>query len=419
MLYLYILINLLLMFIIYLVKRRSAKPIIVINFFWYFIMFIASLNLYELYPISTKTFEIAALFLLTLNIPFILFSICSREKNKSIIVRTNTHEILIQLLIVSLYFVLIMMYAYISFKYGFTYIFDQNYRSVLFHSTDFSIIEFILGNLIKPVIIFLLLLVFSLDENPKTNRFIKHVLIIILIFSLIISSRIELVRAFTLLLLLYLFSYNGIKRKNRRYFLKIFLIVFLFLVVIVNIRNFTNYNLLETIFKAFYIDFTGSFRVFDNFLINDFFHSNYFNGYSFSLIGGFWDLIQNIIEHFGVSLNRIKHSIDVFTNQTIQISPSINFNAFYSILFYFSLDGGQIALFLRTIILGLFLAYSYKKYIFNNSLKYYMIFIFVMHVIIFGIFRWEFYSLWAWFVIILIYIFDKIDLKVGNRNEWK
>ncbi|MGV8905505.1 MAG: O-antigen polymerase [Acetobacterium sp.] len=296
-----------------------------------------------------------------------------------------------------------------SLAYG-----SNDYTLIFFNQT----IYYIFNLIIKGFILFDVSWSFceSLD-NSKKIRYIS--LINLFLYCFIMLSRIEILRIIIIFVLAFItHRYYRIKIKTDKKVKKIKInkgIVIIFgiaIFIVFSFRTSTGVSVVGNSIEDVIVDLTGSYVVFGNFF------TDYFNGLRLidsnviaMLFGGLESALYILLKPFGINIDLPTSALNEYISIGTNIGASNHFNAFYTMYYNFLASGGVVGCVVVSIFLGILLGVLYKHYFKNPTSESLLLYIFGLHIIIFGSIRWELGTFSLWFMLILI-----ILLKTKKSN---
>ncbi|MCL6605979.1 MAG: hypothetical protein K6T94_24195, partial [Paenibacillus sp.] len=177
-----------------------------------------------------------------------------------------------------------------------------------------------------------------------------------------------------------------------------------------SINIFVNYSL-----KQFVIYFTGPFRSLDFFLSSKIYETT-----GFTLGRSFFSGIEEMINTFiiflsgnSVSFHTANEITSSYTVSPILVGNNISFNAFYTNVMNFYLDGGLLFVITLSLFYGFVTALLYRYYLSNSNLFTFSLNIFLVYQMIATEFRWNYSAPPTWIAIALILLMNRFY----NKNE--
>ncbi|WP_161625885.1 O-antigen polymerase [Pontibacillus marinus] len=240
----------------------------------------------------------------------------------------------------------------------------------------------------------------------------------LLLLSAFMVSRIDIFR-YIILILIFFFLARKLNLKlevNINIISKKVLTYFSFMIIILFIVSYLRAG---QVFKSILVYFTGPFIALDTFLEQYNIQPQIPLQFGRATLGGIDDIIVLIIRRFNDTIVSTNYKLS-FLSDAISIGESQTYNAFYTMFVNFFIDGNVFGSLLISFFLGITISLLFVKTYTNPNIFVLTLFIYILHMVIFGSLRWEFSSGWSWIVLFLLVIYKKLFFKSSkNLNNFK
>lgn len=405
------------------ISGTLSNPITFINVWWSFWVTISTFGLLNLYVPEIKTYIFVLITLFFHSIGCLLVLNKNEAKNPKIYVSKTKMKFfsflsLLILIVVSIFFViqlpLIISIPFSTLRteggipelfYGMSLIIDLTIYPLLLTTTLISISGYLLKQM-KPLNISINLVSLALIGIIKAARmpiffgFMFFVIGLLLLKENNVYPKIKTVYR--------IFQYN----------LKI-MVLPIIVMIFVSFHRSSRDALWEIIVNYIVVYFTGPLIA-----LNKFLNEVYNNVLSFDYMCGRATLAG--LEHIVALLLNLFYDIEYsiffiqgYVEERFLIGFDRTYNAFYSMIYYFFLDGGFVGVVLLSILTGIIVGlvfnyYKNKPSIFSLSLCIFLI----SNISIFSLLRWQFVRHYSFIVIILLFLLLKIKWTFQTRNPY-
>ncbi|MGX7058990.1 O-antigen polymerase [Vagococcus humatus] len=190
-----------------------------------------------------------------------------------------------------------------------------------------------------------------------------------LLFVTIMQSRIEVLKLVIFIILIVCLSNIKITEKGKKYLIRVSVIISIPTLIVFSLRTNSNVNVIKHSIDSFIIDHSGSNYMF----------SKFFDEYNEGLRLSNYSIIQEYIGGINSFIDSLKtlFNIPILDNDEMlryiraphYIGSSDHYNYFYTMYFKFLDTGGYLGCYLFSVFLGVFLGFSYNKYMTKNNIK--------------------------------------------------
>lgn len=410
--------------------KTFSNPLSIYLIFWGLWIIISLFNPYDLYPVSSFAYLLVWVNIFSFSIGFLVISKKKKyqiniEQNLLIIKERSLFFAEIILLIILIYYnkkyFALLSYGNIGearrIRFELGYLFG-NYTEYLLYN------YFVISTLYLTIIINILK--FILDK--KINASLVITIVNILLFASIGLGRFVIFDFIVFAILGVVltkkksknFLFNT-KRGKYKSLVKYFFLLIAGVFVMTLITSFRYGRSIQSFEDMFFwlmfsvqqgmIYFLGPFRAFDSFLnLNP--HTTYGLTVIRSTFSGLEEIINNIFILAGISINTANSIMSSFTVDSIVIGfNGQSFNAFYTGLTNFYLDGGISYIFIIPFLFGMIVAKIWNT--FNEEPNFFMIalLIFIVKTTLAYQYRWDFSSPSNWIIFAILVIFYKVSKK--------
>lgn len=422
-------------FISYLKVGTINNPVTYFNIWWGFWFFLSLQGIFGLYEMSLYTFSIIFFgnFMLSLGILLII----KNNKSNTIIIENNLKWKYINIFQVMLMIVIAFFLFRTVITLSTTGLDSGDFRNIYIYGTNNIFgsqgIRFIFLNFIRGLILTFFIIsiaTFFLNKGNKGNKVALALSSLnIILYSGVMMGRMEIFR----LVIIYVISILVIKSLSKSsshlgvFKLKIkkryLILVSILLISFTYLRDMNN-TFIDSITRTieqFFIYFTGPFIAFDQF-VNEFSFS-FETGWGRGFLGGI-EVIFNGLSGLFIKSDGGSYAtyLSRYTNERIMIGDDQSFNALYTMYFNFFADGKLIAVLICTFIIGIVIGLIYNYMTIKVSVYSLAVYLYLIHILIFGSIGWPLDGLSGWMVLInvlLIYIIvEKIHLKRNQKLEY-
>lgn len=422
---------LLIVFLIFNSKKNKnviSKRVVYIYLLWSFgILFMSSLNPYELYEVSFKTYILWILCIAIISTTIIIFS---NTKNRNIInISSENFVNAIKkskvLLVINIIILILLAYFLARYNRILANASIEDIRNIRFEKLFSTGYEYIIFTyIIQPTLkVIMMLTAVSIIYKERKNINVYLGLINIILNTMIGYGRMCIFE-FILFLLFAFLSQKEIKKPKIKNILLVIIALILFAVmstIITTIRIVGIEGLSIDALKEYGINnqisqlivyFIGGFRTLDLFINNKIIS---INDYMFGRLtfAGFEDLIGNFTGVLGINFMPINNIIGNYTQRYILIGNNQYFNAFYTSLFNFYGDFGVVGVIIFSFLSGMLIKYSINNYTKKNTLNSLLLFIYTLSMLLCSIYRFN-YQL-GQYLIILIYLIIINKFKISRK----
>lgn len=142
--------------------------------------------------------------------------------------------------------------------------------------------------------------------------------------------------------------------------------------------------------------------------------------YGRATLSGLEEIILYPIKFFGAEINSFNNIITKFTQKSVSIgSETPYFNAFYTCVMFFYIDGGLLGVIIFASLHGLLIAYGIRLYSKKKDLPSLMLLNFLVVNLFSSIYRWPYQSGSTTFLVTILIILNYKD-KIGDiLKKWK
>ncbi|AIQ20127.1 hypothetical protein H70357_28035 [Paenibacillus sp. FSL H7-0357] len=422
------------------------NPLTYFSLFWGIWTIVSLGNPFMLYDVSTKTYMIIWLNVVATSIGFF---VVNHKKNKNHInvgvdkQRLLGGDLLNTRFFLFLQFFLSFILIYFAIKYN-NLLFSMTTadmrrivyeQGLLFGSSFSSLLYFwIITPLVK---VSILALISDLVVNGKKGINLGLALFNSVLFAFIGNGRFIYFEIIIFTLISFGFKYDLFKKvstnfKKRSNISKsLYVIFFVFVVYFMNLSSakrigirspslsesvdvFVNYSL-----KQLVIYFTGPFRSLDFFLSSQIYK---LTGYTYGR--SFFSGIEEMINTFLIFLSGNSFSFHTanektasFTVNPILIGDNTTFNAFYTSIMNFYLDGGLPLVLSLSLLFGVSCAIFYRYYLNNSNLITFSLNVYLVYQMVATAFRWNYSAPHTWLAIGLILVVNKIHNDKTSKSS--
>jgi oligosaccharide repeat unit polymerase len=424
----------------YLLSDKLSKTIISFYLIWWaFWLSISTLNLYELYQVSTEIYFLLLLNTVMVLAGFMYGNIFQDKKINSNLILDEKFNVFKNKLFTGLLAVILLILLYYFLKF----------RAISSTSLDLRMERFIVGELFSSVAelyffnyfieafiyaLYTILAYLIIYNKTKNIIFIMYLLCLIL-YAGIGSGRGPILYLLVAVCLIYFirnkdavrnqnkFSKMDFKR-NKKY--KTRLVTSLLVLVpgilvyaawLTAVRAGYNEFSWEVIkigfegqFKQLFVYYTGPFRALEFGL--EYYTSNVGFLFGRGTFGGIDELINTAINLFG--LNSISANVIIgglLQNNTILIGDNVSFRYAYTSVMIHYFDLGIVGVIIFPFIFGLFVRKSIFMLQNNPTLPSLVIVVFLFQTMIFSVFSWGLQSPSSIIIIVSCYLFHKYSIR--------
>ena len=433
MIFLLVLITLVLMFYLGVIKTRTVKnPLSFFLFFWGLWTCLSMLNPYSLYSVSEKAYLLIWLNIFAFSIGFILIS---RKKSQDISINVSfskkTEKLL---LLIQVCLLIILTYYYIKYNSVMSRMLITDARIVKFQIGYLfgNYTEYLLFNYFVAAALYVSVIInivkYSVDRKKKASLLIT--LINIYLFAgiglgrfIFFNTIVFIILAFTIYRgsnLMTNIAQKGNRRlrirskKSKLKYIPLIFVGIYFMTRTTAIRTGSTIDSFESFWRWFefsvgqgVVYFLGPFRAFDNFLL-----TNPANTFTLgrATLGGLDEIINNLFIIVGISINTANSIMSSFTVDSIIIGHNgQTFNAFYTGITNFYLDGGISFVIVIPFIFGIIIAGCWNLYNKKPSLYTLAIMVFMIKTSLAYQYRWDFSAPFNWIVITILFLLYRIE----------
>lgn len=400
-------------------KNIISKRVVCIYLLWSFIiLFISSLNPYELYTVSSKVYVLWLLSIAIISAVIIMLS----NKNRQNMVSNNIISFISiikkskVLLIINIIVLILLAYFLARYNRILASASIEDIRNIRFEklfSTGYEYIVF--AYIIQPMLkVIMMLTAISIIYKESKNINVYLGIINIVLNTMIGYGRMCIFE-FILFLLFAFLSQKEIKKPKIKNILLASLAIILFAVIstivttirIVGIEGLSIDTLKEyginNQISQLIIYFIGGFRMLDLFINNKIIS---INDYMFGRLtfAGFEDLIGNFTGILGITFIPINNIIGNYMQRPVLIGNNQYFNAFYTSLFNFYGDIGITGVIFFSFLSGMLLKYSINNYTKKSNLNSLLLLIYTSSMLLCSIYRFN-YQLGQYLIILIYLIF--------------
>jgi oligosaccharide repeat unit polymerase len=168
--------------------------------------------------------------------------------------------------------------------------------------------------------------------------------------------------------------------------------------------------------KQFILYFTGPFRAFDNFLKSDIAENI---GYTLgrSTFGGIEEIVNALFSFIGLGWPSANSLTATFTVPPTVIGPGITFNAFYTNVMNFYLDGGLAFVMMFSLAYGVISGMVYNNYLKKPNIFTLSIVVYLTYHMMASEFRWSFSSPTVWITILCLVWANRKYIRKGRLQR--
>lgn len=423
---------------------RKFNPLTFYISFWGIWLIISLSDPFLLKSVSVQAYLLLWLNIVGFAIGFILFySNSNKQKNNYGRIKITETKILSgykellnnkKFIFLQLGILLILIYYYLKYNMLLSTLTTQDTRRIVYeYGLLFSsMYEYILFTWIITPLVYssIALLISNLVVNGQKNFVLYISLVNCLLFGMIGSGRFVYFQVIVFAFVSIGFNsdrklLNLVKIKLKTKILV--LLVFLAAVYAMNISTLKRYginsfNLNKTIdvfinisLKQFFVYFLGPFRAFDNFLAT---YSGV-NTLGRSTFGGIEEILNLPFTFVGLGWTTANEISSYFTVESINIGSDISFNAYYTNVMNFYMDGGISFVITLSLIFGATSALTYNYYLKNSNIFTFSLIVLLTYHMIASEFRWSFSSPVTWIEVALLLWANQCYVKISKKNEVK
>ncbi|KTD88417.1 O-antigen polymerase [Paenibacillus etheri] len=407
---------------------NKFNPLTYYIFFWGIWSIVSMSNPFSLNEVSSRTYLIIWLHMIFTSLGFLILNQGKMVKRSEIPKVVNGYDFLLSREFMIIQFVVSVVLIYFYRKYNFLLgsmsILDSRrivYEQGLLFGSSFSTVfyNWIIIPIVKTSI---LLLISNLILNGKKNLSLLIAVVNCMLFSLIGGGRFIYFEIIFFAIISFGFKYDMYKSvkvnfsKGRRIPKIIYVVMLIFAVYFMNLNTVRrlginsptikdSYEIFKNVsLKQLVIYFTGPFRALDVFLNSRVYEVT---GYTFgrSFLSGFEEILNTFfifVSRNMFSFNTANNISSLFTTPEIVIGNNVTFNAFYTALMNFYLDGGIAFVIVLSFVFGLFMAIMYKYYLHNVNILSFSLLVFMVYQMVATEFRWNYSAPWTLISIAII-----------------
>ncbi len=406
-------------------SKIYRKKINYLNIFltmFYIVVCFSSNGLYGFEVPSNKTYWYLLLALFSIEIFSILFM--SIKINKKNIIKDNPINTKILIIIASIVTILMIPSTIegikILFEYGFTAVRSAAFSDDVYSSYTKIMLIYILNPLNKAVFIYSLL--YYLRE--KKGKIPLIITIFNTIQTIVTFGGRSVVVELALIICIAIYIRNKgkvfqIVRKN----LKIIILLVILFTIVINITKERSLNKDEGLLFNLYSYYVGSIHLFDIHLNNP--SISLLDGnnllYGKAMLNPFIDILKITLKLIGINTNMLSgiEEINIQVQQYIQVTNTIKMNNNVTFMYVCLRDFDILGLIIGPMYIALWLAFIYKQYVNNGSIKNEALYIYMISNLPYFIF--EFFINKTPFVLTIIFIIvlDKLicnNILKNRRN---
>lgn len=397
-------------------KNIISKRVVFVYLLWSFIiLFVSSLNPYELYNVSSKIYALWILSITIISSIIIIFS----NKNRENIVKNNNFNIIKKskiLLVINIIVLVLLAYFLVRYNRILASASIQDIRNIRFEKLFSTGYEYIIFTYIMQPTLKIIMMLTAISIIYKER---KNINVYLGITNIVLNTMIGYGRMCIFEFILFLlFAYLSQKEINKPKIKSIFitlLAITLFAVIStivttiriigiegLSIATIKEYGISNQISQLI-IYFTGGFRTLDLFISNKIIS---INDYMFGRLtfAGLEDLISNFTSALGINFIPINNIVGNYTQIPVLIGNNQYFNAFYTSIFNFYGDFGIIGVVFFSFLSGMLIKYSVNNYIKKGNLNSLLLFIYASSMLLCSVYRFN-YQLGQYLIILIYLIF--------------
>lgn len=397
-------------------KNIISKRVVFVYLLWSFIiLFVSSLNPYELYNVSSKIYALWILSITIISLTIIIFS----NKNRENIVKNNNFNIIKKskvLLVINIIVLVLLAYFLVRYNRILASASIQDIRNIRFEKLFSTGYEYIIFTYIMQPTLKIIMMLTAISIIYKER---KNINVYLGITNIVLNTMIGYGRMCIFEFILFLlFAYLSQKEINKPKIKSIFitlLAIILFAVIStivttiriigiegLSIATIKEYGISNQISQLI-IYFTGGFRTLDLFISNKIIS---INDYMFGRLtfAGLEDLISNFTSALGINFIPINNIVGNYTQIPVLIGNNQYFNAFYTSIFNFYGDFGIIGVVFFSFLSGMLIKYSVNNYIKKGNLNSLLLFIYASSMLLCSVYRFN-YQLGQYLIILIYLIF--------------
>lgn len=402
MLFLFITTTIFFLLIIKIFTNKIINPLTIHLLFWTFWVSFLQLNLLNLYTVSINTYIFIYISILFFSIGYIVISgihinqkssndISKANYNDKNEIKTNKTSFFIQIAILIILTYYLYRYTMVVSNLGI----GESLRLVRFstgalftYGIERLFYDYVLSTIIKVILIINIVGFFLYNKKDK-NLILSF--INIGLYSFIGIGRLAIFDTMVYITIAYVFMSNNTKtkankkqKKKKKFYITISFFIGLFIMIRLSAYKYRLAFNLQTIKDIFFdnlshfvLYFTGPFVAFDLALNNNVL-SNYQYTFGRATFAGFDEIIGIVLDKIGINYLSGTDIIGEITSNPIYIGNQQTFNAFYSGLLNFYLDGGVIGIIILSFIFGgvigkFYISFKRNKNIFTGALLVYLV----------------------------------------------
>ncbi len=411
----------------YLRDKQLYNPIFIFVGFWTLILFLSSLNLFDMYAPSNFAYFIVLLSLVSFILGVLItrhvlytstFTFMKRKTQSKVVTsfRMNTRLFNFLLVLLLIYNISNAIWVVSLLTKGYSldlirlFYFNPSYASIIGADLptlfgNIRILKFIEVYFNLPMqYILTAYLSFNIFSKNRNNKHIFLIILIILTSTLYTGGRVILYILGVELFISLLITRKTLRKRTVLIFASGVIIIVTLLYLLSIYRNSAvEYNVLRSI----YIYFTGGVTHMSILLENNL--MDYNSNFGLNLISGFVQPIFMVLENIGINISprflADSNNLLIYVSETSQIGENISFNAFTTMFFAIYLELGLIGLFFVPMVFGMISYNIYSKIIRNKLERDIVLYLLLIQGIITSMIRWQFmivsYAMAFYFIKIL------------------
>lgn len=409
------------------VKVGSFKnPVLLVSLWWGGWAFLSTFGLLGLDVPSNKTYVLVLIFIIMFSTGALLVMGKSKvkiDRANPFLLKSTKRKL--KILYNLQFIVLLLLIPYlIKTIPNILNMEASTYRLEIFNSDilyQSSNVRLLFDILIHPIIstgILLGIVGFLLGYRTKKILFVS--ILNGIVFSIMTLGRWYFLRIFFFLIIGYFLVSRhkdmiprNIFKKNKKILSLLIPIASIAMIFMSSFRSQDGSSVLITAYEYVVRYFTGSFIALDQFLAN---FSNDISNFNFGRVTftPVDTIFVYLIRRFDKSVVNITESISHYTVDFIHIGNGYTYNAFYTAIYSFYLDGGLFTVIVFSLVLGIIVGIVFNLYSKNPNLFTSSLLVFLIYLSMIATLRWEFINMWP--LVVLIYLFILIT-KAGPKSS--
>ena len=388
-------------------SHKFSNLLSVFCFYWVAIIFLASLELFEMIEVSSRTYFIIFIgglgyiigYFLSQNFRGVSIAIHNKRLTK---IDFPKYEIRYKLAYIAM-FIVCVFYLYSLIKIVLLLREGTDYgtiRTMMLHGGEDGI-ERLYTNLeslfsqyivVPSVFICVPLSLISVVRGEAKKSFIALTFFDLILYVICTGSRIILASLIVQIVYLMIIYRVTVPKRVTKWLKKIILIGVIAIIIITFMRRSEYWEKINyTIFQSYYSYACLCVPLLDTWL--DIIDTNNYITYGLASLKPLLSIPDVIFRQFGISnLDSYYYTVDILnsTEDYFWVFDNKNYNAFVTLFFYFYLDFREIGVFLGSLFYGRFCGKHYRKVTRDNNMKNVLLFLLLLQGFTKMLVRWEF-----------------------------